>query len=72
MSHPPTETETRWQTDYQNLKARRQQGRGKQPDRLAYLRERRQIEREHDLTASEAAQRIANGDIEIGDSEVRR
>jgi len=72
MSHPPTETETRWETDYQNLKARRQQGRGQQPDRLTYLRERRQIEREHDLSASEAAQRIANGDIEIGDSEVRR
>ena len=61
MSHPPTETETRWQTDWSNLQARRQEGQGEQHDRIEYLRERKELERQQDLTTPQAAQRLAGG-----------
>ena len=53
--------ETRWQTDWSNLQARRQEGQGEQHDRIEYLRERKELERQQDLTTPQAAQRLARG-----------
>ena len=53
--------EGRWRTDWSNLQARRQEGTNEQHDRIEYLRQRRRVERDCDLSTPEAAQRLARG-----------
>ena len=53
--------EGRWQTDWSNLQARRQAGKDAEHDRIEYLRERKELERQQDLTTPQAAQRLARG-----------
>ena len=53
--------EGRWRTDWSNLQARRQAGRNAEHDRIEYLRERKELERQQDLTTPQAAQRLAGG-----------
>ena len=53
--------EGRWRTDWSNLQARRHEGRNAEHDRIEYLRERKELERQQDLTTPQAAQRLARG-----------
>ena len=53
--------EGRWRTDWSNLQARRQEGTDAEHDRIEYLRQRRRVERDHDLSTDAAAQRLSNG-----------
>lgn len=50
----------RWETEWRNLKRRKQQNVDAEHDRLEYLRERRRVEREHELTTPQAAQRLSD------------
>ena len=61
MNHPSETVEHRWATDWRNLQARRHEGQGEQHDRIEYLRERKELERQQDLTTPQAAQRLARG-----------
>jgi len=56
-----------WATDWRNLKARREQGRGEVHDQLEHIRQRREREHQQDINSREAAQRISNGRRGVSD-----
>jgi hypothetical protein len=53
--------EGRWRTDWSNLQARRHEGQGEQHDRIEYLRERKELERQQDISTAVAARQLAGG-----------
>ena len=67
---PQTPTERPWETDWSNLKRRREKAVDALPESIIIARKSRHLARKRDITTNRAARILSNNEIDIPDEVV--